>query len=101
MHPHPDGKETKHVRFYISSLPSHAKRILEVIRKHGLIETQLDWVLDVALYEDRSRVHKDHVSENFAVLRHVALKLLKREKTAKDGAHATQIQSGWREDYLL
>jgi predicted transposase YbfD/YdcC len=95
------GKETKHVRYYISSLPSDAERLLHVVRKHWSIENKLHWVLDVALNEDRSRVRKDQAPENLAVLRHIALNLLKREKTAKGGIHAKQLQAGWREDYLL
>jgi len=60
-----DGQATKHVRFYISSLPSNAKRILEVVRKHWAIENQLHWVLDVALNEDHYQLRKDHAPENF------------------------------------
>jgi predicted transposase YbfD/YdcC len=96
-----NGVETKQVRFYISSLKSDAKLILKAVRSHWGIENKLHWVLDVALNEDRSRVRKDHAPANLAVLRHIALNLLKQEKSAKGGTRAKQLQAGWDEDYLL
>lgn len=95
------GRETKEVRYYISSLLSNAEQILQAVRKHWSIENKLHWILDVALNEDHSRVRKDQAPENFAVLRHIALNLLKQEKTARGGIHAKQFQAALREDYLL
>jgi len=94
-------KVTKYVRYYITSLPSNAEQILHAVRKHWSIENKLHWVLDVALNEDHSRVRKDQAPENLAVLRHIALNLLKQEKTAKGGIHAKQLQAAWNDDYLL
>ena len=94
-------KQTQKTRYYISSLPCDPERLLRIVRRHWAIENELHWVLDVALNEDHSRVRKDQAPENFAVLRHIALNLLKQEKSAKGGIHAKQLQAAWKEDYLL
>jgi predicted transposase YbfD/YdcC len=96
-----EGQQTQDVRYYIASLAGIAERILQVVRKHWAIENELHWVLDVALNEDRSRVRKDQAPENLAVLRHIALNLLKQQKTAKGGIRAKQFQAALKEDYLL
>ena len=95
------GVETVNTRFYISSLPPNAKRILQATRQHWGIENRLHWVLDIAFNEDRSRVRKDHAPANLAVLRHMAVNLLKQETSAKGGIKAKRLQAGWNEDYLI
>ena len=37
----------------------------------------LHWCLDVTFREDHSRMRKDHSAENFAVVRHMVLNVLK------------------------
>lgn len=96
------GEEVEvQTRYFISSLPADAKMILKTKRSHWKIENQVHWVLDIAFREDECRVRKDHGAENLAVLRHMALNLLKNEKTAKGGIHAKRLQAGWNNDYLL
>jgi len=89
------------IRYYISSLATCAADFLHIIRSHWGIENRLHWELDIAFREDDSRVRKDHAPQNFAVLRHIALNLLKQEKTAQGGIKAKRLQCGWNEQYLL
>lgn len=89
------------VRYYLSSLESKADKHLQTIRTHWTIENQLHWVLDVAFDEDRCRVRKEHAAQNFAILRHCALNLLKQETSARCGIQAKRKKAGWSNDYLL
>jgi predicted transposase YbfD/YdcC len=92
------SRETRH---YIASLAGDPTHLNQVIRTHWHIENKLHWVLDVAFREDDSRVRQGHAAENLAILRHIALNLLKQEKTAKIGVRNKRLKAGWDNDYLL
>ena len=96
-----DGVAKTEVRYYLSSLPADPGRIAAAVRAHGGIENRLHWVLDLAFREDESRVRTGHAAEHFAVLRHIALNLLRRETTAKVGIKAKRLLCGRDDAYLL
>jgi predicted transposase YbfD/YdcC len=89
------------VSFFITSLANNARHILATKRSHWGIENSLHWILDVAFREDESRVRQGNAAENLAMLRHMALNLLKQEKTAKGGVKAKRLQAAWNNDYLV
>ncbi|GAC1449857.1 MAG: ISAs1-like element ISSod22 family transposase [Ktedonobacterales bacterium] len=97
----PDGTSEREARHYLLSTPLTAQQFGEAVRAHWGIEHQVHWLLDVALHEDDSRVRLGDGAENFAVLRRVALHLLKQEATAKCGIKAKRLKAGWSHDYLL
>ena len=92
---------TLETRFFISSLPAQAAPLLAAVYGYWGIENRLHWVLDVAFREDACRVRKDHAPHNLAIVRHIALNLLKQESSAKVGLKTKHLRAGWDEAYLL
>lgn len=92
-------------RYYISSLPGttdeDAKRLSSVIRTHWEIENRVHWVLDVAMGEDANRTRAGESAQNLALIRKLALNLLRRETSVPVGIAAKQKRAGWDQNYLL
>lgn len=96
-----NGRATREIRYYLSSLEEPASRYNSIIRKHWSIENSLHWSLDVAFREDESRVRIGNSAENLGILRHMALNLLKQETTLKRGLKAKRLKAGWSSEYLF
>ena len=65
------------VPYYISSLED-VREFSIAARSHWGVENSLHWCLDVTFREDHSRMRKDNTAENFVVVRHIVLNILKR-----------------------
>jgi len=87
------GAATSEVRYYIGSKPGKAKEYARYIRGHWGIENSLHWVLDMAFDEDRSRTRKDHGPENVALLRRLAVSILKNAKACHGSIRSKQLQA--------
>jgi predicted transposase YbfD/YdcC len=89
-------------RFFISSLLcTSGERFARHIRNHWSTETTQHWSLDMGFNEDQSRVRKDHGDQNLAVLRRIALGLLRRDKSVKLGAKNKRLKAGRNRNYLV
>lgn len=95
-----DGVISKDRRYYLCSVSS-VREFAHAARGHWGIENGLHWVLDVAFREDHNRTRSDHSAHNFAILRHIALNLLKAEKSVKVGVKGKRLNCGWDHDYLF
>ena len=95
------NERTVATRYYLSSLPGKATQALRATRSHWQVENSLHWVLDVAFREDDSRVRRDYGPENVAILRRIALNLLKQDTGVKIGIKGKRKAAGWDEAYLL
>jgi len=93
-------KSTMEKRYYVSSLPADAKQLGEAIRQHWGVENSLHWSLDVSFREDECRVRTGNAAENFSVLRHIALNLLRQETSKKVGIKTKRNVAGWDHAYL-
>lgn len=92
--------------YYITSRPNmSAEAALAATRAHWAIENELHWVLDVAFREDDCRVRSGYAAENFAVIRHIAVNLLKAVPGGLDGKKLgvknKRLLAGWHNGFLL
>ncbi len=94
------GETTIEWRYYILSLPSNAQTFGSAVRMHWGIENSVHWVLDVTFREDESRIRMGHGPENVAILRHIALNLLREETSCKGSIKTKRLKCGWNDEYL-
>jgi predicted transposase YbfD/YdcC len=94
-------KRTAEDRFYLLSHPLSAAAFGDAVRSHWGIENSVHWVLDLSFHEDQSRIRAGYAAENFAVLRHIALNLLRHQQTKRLSVKGKRKQAGWDNAFLL
>jgi len=87
------GKTEIDTAYYISSLPAEAEPLLAATRFHWAVENSLHWVLDVIFREDDTRVRVGHAAHNMAILRQLALNIIKKD-SSKGSIRTKRFKAG-------
>jgi predicted transposase YbfD/YdcC len=94
------GTQTSHkTRYFISSRAADVRPFAKRVRGHWQIENQLHWRLDVIMNEDGAHIRVHHGPENMAVLRHMAINLLKHEPS-KMSIQSKRLRAACNTEYL-
>ncbi len=75
-----NGKIEREKRYYLSSAALDAKTFARAVRAHWHVENRLHWVLDVIFHDDLARLRSGHGPENMAVVKHMAMNLVRKPK---------------------
>ena len=86
-------------RYFISSLQGDANRFAKAVREHWGVES-MHWNLDVTFLEDKMRSRKEYLPENLAVLKRIALNMLKQETTVNKSMQRKRNKALLNEKYL-
>jgi predicted transposase YbfD/YdcC len=94
------GERTVTTHYYLTSSQGTAADFGRWVRGHWGIENGLHWVLDVVFREDRSRIRAENAGANLAMIRRVAVSLLRRAPGKGSGV-TKRLKAGWDDEYLL
>jgi predicted transposase YbfD/YdcC len=89
---------TTEYRYYLCSV-TELSRFAEAVRGHWDIENGQHWVLDVQFGEDANRTRKDHSAENLALIRRMALNVIRHNGPSKDSLRRRKLRASLNDDY--
>jgi predicted transposase YbfD/YdcC len=93
------ARTTSETAFYLLSAPLSAERLGQVVRSHWGVENRLHWVLNVVMNEHQVRSHMDNSPYNLAILRHMALNLMQKDRS-KVSLRGKFNLAGWKDEFL-
>ena len=94
------GKVKAEIRHYLSSAKLPPEALAAAIRSHWRVENGLHWVLDVGFREDASRVRERNAARNLALLRKIALNLVRADTTLKASLKGKRKYAGWDDAFM-
>lgn len=92
-------KTTVERRHYISSLPPDADKIAHAVRSHWEVENRLHWCLDVQFNDDYARARTGHVAHNLALVRHIALNLIRLDTSRKTSIKTKRLLAATSDEF--
>jgi predicted transposase YbfD/YdcC len=95
-----NGKPTKAVHYVVLSKRLAPRRVLEVTRTHWSVENQLHWKLDVVFNEDDARTRKNYGPQNLAVVRRIALDILRAHPDNRSVGRKMKL-AAWKKDFFF
>lgn len=98
----PPGTErrvTTQLRCFLTSSDAPDDRIARAVRAHWAIENGLHWVLDTGFGEDLSRVRDENAAANLAVLRRIALNIV-RADPSPGSLKAKRKRAAWDDSFM-
>jgi predicted transposase YbfD/YdcC len=94
------GVVTAEIRHCLSSSAAPPEVLAQAIRRHWAVENGQHWVLDVTFGEDRSRVRERNAARNLALLRRIALDLLRADASLRASLKGRRKTAAWDDAYM-
>ncbi len=91
-------KKSVETRYYMSSMAGDVQQAATAVRSHWAVES-FHWTLDVTFKEDASRVRLGHAAENFALIRRMAVSILK-SSSLKKSINRKRNKCSWNNKFL-
>lgn len=93
-------KTDAEIRYFLSSSMEPPDVLAKAIRRHWQIENGLHWVLDVTFNEDHCRIRDRTAVRNFALLRKIAINLVRRHQSSKASLKGRRKMAAWNNQYM-
>lgn len=94
------GETKNDIRYVLTSSSADGLILAAAVRNHWAIENSLHWLLDVGFREDECRQLNRNAAFNLAVIRKIAINLLKADKTQEGSIKGRRKPAGWDNDYM-